>query len=318
MFRITEFSIRGDHIMVRAAVSTVESFYLGHRRRFKLSAALVLLVLMALLGREFLVGGGWLAAPEGALSTSVLIAIFLAAFACEYMDSSLGMGYGTTLTPLLLLAGFAPLQIVPAVLLSELLTGLAAGAMHHRDGNVDLFSDRRARRTLVLLALLSAVGAVTAVVIAVRISVFWLSLAIVTIVLAMGVLTLATARRQIRYRAGGILTIGLIAAFNKGLSGGGYGPLVTSGQVVSGVPARQAVAITSMAEALTCLVGLGAYLVLTGGIDWMLTLPLAAGALLSVPLATATVRRLPEDWIRRAVGSMTLVLGLVLLLKLVG
>jgi uncharacterized protein len=304
--------------MVRAAVSTVEDFYLGHRRRFRLSAAFVLLVLLALLGRELLVGAGWLAVPEGALSTNVLIAIFLAAFACEYMDSSLGMGYGTTLTPLLLLAGFAPLQIVPAVLLSELVTGLAAGAMHHRDGNVDLFRDRQARRTFVLLALLSAVGAVTAVVIAVRIPVFWLSLAIVTIVLAMGVLTLATARRQIRYRASGILTIGLIAAFNKGLSGGGYGPLVTSGQVVSGVPARQAVAITSMAEALTCLVGLSAYLVLTGGIDWSLTLPLAAGALLSVPLATATVRRLPEDWIRRAVGSMTLVLGLVLLLKLLG
>lgn len=304
--------------MVRAAVSTFEDFYLGHRRRFKLSGAFVLLVLLALLGRELLVGAGWLTVPEGALSTSVLIAIFLAALACEYMDSSLGMGYGTTLTPLLLLAGFAPLQIVPAVLLSELVTGVAAGAMHHRDGNVDLWRDRQARRTFVLLALLSTLGAVTAVIVAVRISVFWLSLAIVGIVLTMGVVTLLTARRQIRYRAGGILTIGLIAAFNKGLSGGGYGPLVTSGQVVSGVPARQAVAITSMAEALTCLVGLGAYLVLTGGIDWTLTLPLAAGALLSVPLATATVRRLPEDWIRRAVGGMTLVLGLVLLLKLLG
>jgi len=29
------------------------------------------------------------------------------------------MGYGTTLTPLLLILGFEPLQIVPAVLLSD-------------------------------------------------------------------------------------------------------------------------------------------------------------------------------------------------------
>ena len=40
-------------------------------------------------------------------------AIFLAALFCEYIDSALGMGYGTTLTPLLLLAGFDPLEIVP-------------------------------------------------------------------------------------------------------------------------------------------------------------------------------------------------------------
>jgi uncharacterized membrane protein YfcA len=44
------------------------------------------------------------------------------AFICEFMDSSLGMGYGTTLTPLLLLMGFEPLQVVPAVLMSECVT----------------------------------------------------------------------------------------------------------------------------------------------------------------------------------------------------
>ncbi|MEY6431412.1 sulfite exporter TauE/SafE family protein [Thioalkalicoccus limnaeus] len=302
--------------MVRIAISTVGDFYLGHRRRFHLSGILILVTLAAFLARDLLSEAGWLVVSDEALTTTVLVAVFFAALACEYLDSSLGMGYGTTLTPLLLLAGFTPLQIVPAVLLSELLSGLAAGAMHHRDGNIDLFRNRPARRTFVLLAMLSTVGAVTAVVIAVKIPIFWLTLGITVIVLTMGVVTLLTAGRQIRYRVGGILGIGLIAAFNKGLSGGGYGPLVTSGQVVSGVPAKQAVAITSMAEALTCLVGLGAYLVLAGAIDWRLTLPLVAGALLSVPLATATVKRLPEDLIRRAVGGMTL--GLVLLMKLLG
>jgi hypothetical protein len=261
---------------------------------------------------------GWLATPEAHSTTGTLLIIFLAALGCEYLDSSLGMGYGTTLTPLLMLAGYEPLQIVPAVLLSELVTGLAAGAMHHRDGNIDLRHDPAARRTFGLLGLLSAVGAILAVMLAVKISAQWFSLLIVVIVLSMGLITLLTARRQIRYRRGGILTIGLIAAFNKGLSGGGYGPLVTSGQVVSGVPARQAVAITSMAEALTCAVGLGAYLYFKSGIDWALTLPLVAGALISVPLATATVRHLPETSIRRGVGLFTLILGAILLGRLLG
>ena len=79
-----------------------------------------------------------------------VIAIFFAALLCEYVDSSLGMGYGTTLTPLLLLAGFAPLDIVPAILLSEALTGAAAGLFHQRDGNVNFLRDARARRTALL------------------------------------------------------------------------------------------------------------------------------------------------------------------------
>ena len=37
-------------------------------------------------------------------------------FACELIDSGLGMGYGTILTPTLLLLGYAPSDIVPTIL----------------------------------------------------------------------------------------------------------------------------------------------------------------------------------------------------------
>ncbi|KXX65940.1 sulfite exporter TauE/SafE family protein [Marichromatium gracile] len=299
-----------------ATVATLSDVYRTHRRRLLLWAVLVSSVVLALLARDPLVEQGLFDPEWISLGSAALLAVFAAALLCEYLDSSLGMGYGTTLTPLLLLAGFAPLQIVPAVLLSELLTGLAAGLLHHRDGNIDLRRDHQARRTFWLLATLSAVGAISAVLLAVRLSTQWFSVAIAVIVLGMGLVTLVTARRRLRYRPAGILAIGSIAAFNKGLSGGGYGPLVTSGQVVSGVAPRQAVAITSMAEALTCLIGLIAYLLLGGAIDWSLALPLSAGALLSVPLATVTVRRLPEALIRGAVGVLTLTLGGLLAFKL--
>lgn len=261
---------------------------------------------------------GWQALTEPAtpLSTPMMLAILLAALACEYMDSSMGMGYGTTLTPLLMLAGFAPLQIVPAVLISELMTGLAAGLLHQRDGNVDFFHDAQARRTAWLLALLSGVGALLAVWVAISISKFWLGLFISGIVLAMGIIVLATRHRQVPFHAGGIVAVGAVAAFNKGLSGGGYGPLVTAGQVVSGLPAKRAVAVTSVAESLTCLIGVLGYLAAGKHIAWGLALPLTLGALLSVPLATLTVRRLREDTLRSLVGGVTLLLGCVALFKL--
>lgn len=251
-----------------------------------------------------------------ALQTAALI--FLFAFVCEYCDSSLGMGYGTTLTPLLLILGYEPLHIVPAVLLSEAVTGFAAGLMHHHKGNVDLVRDQQARRTLFLLGGLSTLGALVAVAVAVNIPKLYFGLFISTIILAMGVIILLTARRRFAYRARNVVVIGTVAAFNKGLSGGGYGPLVTAGQVVSGVPAKHAVAITSLAEALTCVVGLGAYVLLHDWPDWHLAAPLAVGALFSVPFAARTVRRLPDEVMRSGVGVFTLILGCVALYKLLG
>ena len=205
---------------------------------------------------------------------------------------------------------------MPCILLSEFVSGTIAGLMHHRDGNVDFLRDPQARGTVVLLSTLSVVGAVAAVIFALQLSKFWLTAIIAIIILSVGMATLATARRRLRYRRGHIIAVGAVAAFNKGLSGGGYGPLVTAGQVVSGVPAKSAVAITSMAEAFTCIVGLLAYVVIQGGLDLALAVPLTAGALLSVPMATLTVRRLPESVMRCSVGVVTCLLGILTFTKL--
>jgi uncharacterized membrane protein YfcA len=302
--------------MVNTAVAAIAQITAAHRRRLSLWVILVGTVCVWLSAQSL--WPDWplppaLLADEPPLA---LLTVFMLALACEYIDSSLGMGYGTTLTPLLLIAGFDPMQIVPAVLFSELLSGVAAAALHHHDGNVDWVRDQRLRRTALLLILLSTLGAVTAVLVAVSIPRFWLSLSIIAIVIAMGILVLATWRRRIPYRPGAIVTIGVVAAFNKGLSGGGYGPLVTAGQVVSGVPAKQAVAVTSLAEAFTCLIALLAFLALGNRLDWSLALPLAIGALLSVPVATITIKGLKESTIRAAIGGLTLGLGLLSLGKL--
>jgi uncharacterized membrane protein YfcA len=159
------------------------------------------------------------------------------------------------------------------------------------------------------------VGTVAAVTLAVRVPRTWLTLIIAMIILSVGVTTLATIRRRLRYRRGHLIALGAVAAFNKGLSGGGYGPLVTAGQVVSGMPPKHAVAITSLAESLTCLVGLVAYTLIRGQIDWTLAAPLTAGAILSVPMATLTVRRLPESVLRGSVGVVTCLLGTFALAK---
>jgi uncharacterized membrane protein YfcA len=242
------------------------------------------------------------------------ILIILLAFVCEYIDSSLGMGYGTTLTPLLLLMGYQPLQIVPAVLLSELFTGLSAGFFHHKAKNVNLKIGTIAFKIAIVMAGCSVFGTLIAVFVALKISSFVLKLYIGILVLSMGILILVTLNKTFRFTWKKITSLGLLAAFNKGISGGGYGPLVTSGQILSGVNSKNAIGITSLAEGLTCLVGVITYLAFTNHtIEWVLAPSLVVGALASVPFSALTVKRLRIHWLKIAVGVGTLILGLVTL-----
>lgn len=263
-----------------------------------------------------------------------LLLLLPLAFVSEFIDSSLGMGYGTTLTPLLIVLGFNPLAVVPAILASELVTGGLAAWMHHREGNVDFDfrNDRNHRlvkkmkrlgyiprsnasRIALVLAGCSLGGAVAAVFVAVNVPKLYLKLFIGTIVLAMGFLILVLRKSPPRFSWKKIIGLGVTAAFNKGLSGGGYGPLVTSGQILSGVETKNSVAITSLAESFTCLVGVSSFLLLGNRFDWNLTLVLMAGAVASVPFSTKLVKRLKVRSFTRAVGIATMILGLLTLYK---
>jgi len=237
------------------------------------------------------------------------------AFVAEYVDSSLGMGYGTTLTPILLIMGFAPLQVVPLVLLSEFLSGVTAGLLHHRCGNVDFGRGTEARKVVWILASCSVVGTLVAVLLAVSLPKTVVKLYISGMILAMGLFILLGRfiAHKLSWRR--IIALGTIAAFNKGISGGGYGPLVTGGQILAGVSEKKAVGITSLVEGLVCIVGLITYLLLHGMPEWGLGVPLVLGAMLSVPMATWTVRVLPERLLRRSIGYATGFLGLLTLVK---
>ncbi|MFH1800873.1 MAG: sulfite exporter TauE/SafE family protein [Candidatus Omnitrophota bacterium] len=278
------------------------------------------------------------------LTVPMIFAIAVIAFFCEYMDSTLGMGYGTTMTPVLMLFGFAPLEIVPAVLLSELVTGVLAGAMHHREGNVNfhfkVLNFQRIKNSLklpepvnpdhhtygiqvsthlkVVLLLLSAtiLGATSAVFTAKVLPKPWTSLYISGMVIAMGVLILTCFNRQFKYSWKRIIGLGLLASFNKGLTGGGYGPLVVSGQMLSGVEGKNAIGITSLAEGITCALGVLIYFFTAHNrIDWRLAPILIAGAVCSVPLSVKSVKIMNPKLLKALIAILTIILGVLTLLK---
>jgi len=177
--------------------------------------------------------------------------IIILAFICEYIDSSLGMGYGTTLTPLLLIMGYNPLQIVPAILLSELFTGLSAAFFHHKFKNTNFKIGTMDLKIALVMAGCSVFGTLGAVLIAINLPKFYVKLYIGVLVFIMGVFILFSLKKKYEFSWRKIVSLGLLAAFNKGISGGGYGPLVTGGQILSGVKSKNAIGITSFAEGLT-------------------------------------------------------------------
>jgi len=251
-------------------------------------------------------------------SDSFLLFIIIGsmAFFAEYVDSSLGMGYGTTLTPVLIIMGFSPLNIVPAVLFSECISGLSAGFLHHKLGNVDLKRGTQSNKIMTIMALCSVVGSIAAVILALNLPKAYIKLYIGLMILGIGAFLLLGNRLAGKFSWGKIIGLGSVAAFNKGISGGGYGPLLTGGQVLIGVPEKNAVGITSFAEGITCLVGLGLYIFLQGGLAWALAAPLSIGAILSVPAATWTVKVLPSRILRQSIGYATLFLGALTLIKI--
>ena len=243
------------------------------------------------------------------------VVLVLLSFACGYVDSSLGMGYGSTLTPLLLLLGYRPLEVVPAIIASQFAAGGIGAWAHHLIGNVDLHPRNRAFRVACLLASTSVLGTGIGAMVAVYLPALYLQAWVGSLVCAIGIITIALNRRQSSFSWKRIVVLGVFAAFNKGSTGGGYGPIVMGGQLLAGVSGKNAVGITTLAESLSCIVGVVTFLLAPGEVGWHLAPFLIFGAVAAVPLSTITVAALRPTHLKSAIGILTFTLGLLILLK---
>ncbi len=255
---------------------------------------------------------------HGNLDPMHVLAIFALCFVCELIDSGLGMGYGTILTPTLLLLGYDAHDIVPTVLFSELLSGFTASFFHNEIRNVSLGVRGKDFGPAMILAAGSILGVSVGVMIALNLPKDALNTGVGIVILASGFFVLLHSRRHIEYRRWKMLIVAIVASFNKAVSGGGYGPLVTSGQVLSGVSGKASVGITSFAEAFTCLLAVSLFLSQGEHMNWVLFIPMCAGALLSVPFSVFIISVTREHLLKTIIGVVTMVMGALTLLKVAG
>jgi len=236
--------------------------------------------------------------------------LVLLAFLLETADASFGGGYGTILTPLLLVLGFEPSRAVPVVLVSQLAGDFLASFFHHEFRNVDFSRNNRHLRVALTLAILGSAGCVASVVVAVNLPKHYVNLYIGVLVAATG-LSLLVANNRIRaFSWRRLVFIGSIAAFNKGISGGGYGPLITGGQIFTGVEPKNAIGITTLSEGMTCIVAVLSYILLGTNIDWSLAALLSIGVSFSTPISAYLVRKMKSGTLKLTTAMVAVLLGL--------
>jgi len=267
------------------------------------------------------------------LTPGLFIVPLVIASLCQYMSVSIGAGYGTALTPLFLILGFSPLQVVPAVLLSQLIGGIVGGLAHLRAGNIELDfrrDDRLIKRRLrglgylprssdakviLILVVCGVIGVLIGVFTAVNIPQIALETYIGVMVLAIGLAILLRRSRQSAFPWKSIVALGVIGAFNKGISGAGYVPLVTGGQIISGREAKSSVGSTTVAIAILCAVGFLTYLLVEGDICWRLAAAASIGSVIAAPFAALTVKRVNVEKLRFAIGLAIVILGALTLVR---
>lgn len=271
------------------------------------------------------------------ISVGIFLLLFVFAFGCEFIDSSLGMGYGTILTPSLLILGFDPLLVVPAVLLSQAFGGLSASLFHHQFENVSFKSNSKDLKLVLIISGFGLIATVLAAFISVNIPKIALKTYIGLLVSAMGIIVLLN--RSFLFTWNKMIAVGLLSAFNKGVSGGGFGPVVTAGQILSGQNHKAAIGVTTLAEAPICICGFFTYLIARTVTElpppilsmpvssfirnmfspqlfqWELILALFLGSVLVTPFGAFTTRILKKEWMHLITGILITVLGVWTLVK---
>ncbi|MHA1844518.1 MAG: TSUP family transporter [Promethearchaeota archaeon] len=259
----------------------------------------------------------------------LILLIIILAFLFEAMDSAAGMGFGTCLSPLLLVLGYGPLQVIPAILISETISGFIDSFFGHKFKNVQ-FSFRPLNDATKIALLVSCFGCL-AIFSSITISyltiqflhAFFIKIYVVILVFLMGIIGLLRFKlgktNNLKYNPKVLIAFSALAGFNKGIGGGGYGPVITLGQIYTGVYEKSATSIVSLAEAIVSLTGIFTFCLISIAnvyIDLILLPSIFTGGFFAALFAPYWVRVFPNKFWRYFIPIYACILGTILLFQL--
>lgn len=244
---------------------------------------------------------------------SIFFLIIGIAFIAELIDSSAGMGYGTLLSPLLLLMGYSPFTAVPAILITQALGGLIATCFHHKYRNAVFHMRSDDAKIVFLITVMGIVAIFFSGIVVVGIPSIYVKAYISILVLLMGIFIFIGKTFKFSWKK--MIGISLLSSFNKCISGGGFGPVVTGGQVISGKECKSSIGVTTFAEVPICLLSFLMYLFLsfTKGsvmLDWGLIIALGIGSLVAAPCGPYLTKKIPPHVIQKMLAILLCIVGI--------
>ncbi|QFU94439.1 sulfite exporter TauE/SafE family protein [Amycolatopsis sp. YIM 10] len=244
----------------------------------------------------------------------------LAGLLAQLVDGTLGMAFGVTATTTLLAVGTAPAAASAAVHLAEVGTSLASGLSHWKFKNIDW-------RTVGILALPGAVGAVLGAYVLTSLSTENATVWITLILLLLGLYVLI---RFAFLKLGKLITgkrpgakflapLGLVAGFVDATGGGGWGPVATTTLLSSGrLEPRKVVGSVDTSEFIVALAAsLGFLFTLSqeDDLNYTVVLGLMIGGIIAAPVAAWLVRHLPPRLLGALAGGLIVFTNARTLLK---
>lgn len=242
-----------------------------------------------------------------------LILIAVVGALAQFVDGTMGMGYGTTSASALIALGFLPAVVSASVHTAEIFTTLVSGVSHVRMGNVD-------QGVVLPLAASGIVGGVVGAYALASLALGANMRPIVgAILLLLGVIILLRSLQGkiAKHRAGRssnrmLLPLGFVAGAVDAI-GGGWGPITTSTLTVSNRAApRYVIGSVNLAEFFVNVA-----IVVTFGLTlgfqsflWHITLPLLIGGVLIAPVAAYASSRVPPVLMGVAVGLLLVTLNI--------
>lgn len=238
--------------------------------------------------------------------------ILVVGFLAQFIDSTIGMGFGAISASLLLYLGATPLISSASIHAAEFITSIVSGVAHQRLGNTlqTIFSP---------LAITGIIGGFLGAYTLTRFNFSLAILIVESLLLILGLIMLymflilfknIKPRKKKTYTVWKVNILGFFAGFFDAIAGGGWGAITSLAFLLKGTEPRVAVGSISFAEMFVAGGALLGFIIFGGqtAFEVAIVVPLLIGGVVAAPIGAWLCKKMPQRWLGVAIG-----LGIVLL-----
>ena len=245
------------------------------------------------------------------------VLLILFGFLAQLVDGGLGMGYGISLTTLLLSIGFATALASASVHIAEIFTSFASGVSHFKLGNFD-------RKIFTYLTVSGVIGGVLGAYSAVKLQNIALIKPIISgILLIFGFVIILkffkkNKEEYILPRIRGLLPLGFTAGFVDAIGGGGWGPITSPTLIAANSHPRKTIGSVNFAEFFVTLAISITFLLTLENIDFKIIIPIIIGGIVAAPIAAFLTKKINHKVLGIGVGLFIILLSIRTILLSLG